>query len=396
MAYWPIEQGKAGFETLLGLSVAGLVIASVQSFAMVWPAAILPVVAEDFAHPANQIAWWIIETLFAPVFPILLAACFGAWLAALDLAPPPLGGRQWGLLGWLLPIGLFHAYLVWFGDLLVPFALAGLVVAAGARMRIASQLAIGGALVLFTVLVLLAGAAMGAIVGDSMSSAQALGFPPERIAGIEAVYRNGVLARLPANMGFALMHQLTQIVFLGGGIAGLMLIGMAALESGFLGLRWPPMAYALSGAVALGLGLPLCGWSNLHLMDAGFAPPAFGAAFAARMPGALLLAYGYAALTMLACQSGRMKQIADIVARLGRVWLSAYLLASLVLVLVFSGLPGLAAFGQVPRLGQLLIALGLVAALLAGAGFWTRRYRLGPVEWLWLVLVTRSRQSLRA
>ena len=390
MTQWPIQPGRAGYESLLGFTVAGLVIGSIQSFALVWPAAGLPVIADDFAAPANRFAWWVLETGFGAVFPVLLAICFGAWLAATDRAPQPFGGRQWRYLVWLLPIGLLHAYLFWFGDLLVPFALAGLIVAAGARMRLYSQLAVGAGLIVFTALVLIAGSAVGAIIRDSMSSAQALGFPPERVASLDAIYQSGFLARLPSNMGFALMHHLVQIVFMGGGIAGVMLVGMAALDSGFLTLRWTPMQYAVSAAVALGLGLPLCGWANLHLMESGFAPAAFGPAVAAKCLGVPCVAYGYAALVMLACQSGRLDRVTGAFASLGRVWLSAYLGTSVVLVLVFSGIPGLALFARMPRAGLLVLALAIAAGLVFAARWWTRTGRPGPAERAWTALVMRK------
>ena len=46
-----------------------------------------------------------------------------------------------------------------------------------------------------------------------------------------------------------------------GGVLGLAVIGMLALESGFAGGRWPAMHYVLVAAVCLGLGLPLTGWA---------------------------------------------------------------------------------------------------------------------------------------
>lgn len=395
MTRWPIATGRTGYEALLGLTVAGLAVASIQSYALVWPAAALPTIAPDFAFPLNQFAWWIIETGFSPVFPVLLAACLGAWLAALDEVPDLRGGRQWGYLGWLLPIGLVHAYLFWFGDLLVPLAIVGLIAAAGARLTVVSQLIFGTGLVLATLAVLLAGSAMTGLVDDSMSRAAALGYPPDRVAALNSLYQAGFWARLPANLGFALMNQLMQIVFLGGGIAGVMLIAMAALRTGFFDLRWPDLRYALSGAVALGIGWPLAGWANLYEISTGFAPSSAFASSSAKLLATPLIAYGYAALVMLACRAGALRVPVEALGRLGRVWLSAYLLGSIVLVFLFSGLPGLSLFAQLSRAALLAIALSLAGAMIAAAWFWVPRFRLGPAEWLWLVLVTRTRQSLR-
>ncbi|WP_203294078.1 DUF418 domain-containing protein [Maricaulis parjimensis] len=395
MTPWPLTQARAGYETLLGLSLCGLIIASIQSYGLAWPVSVLPTLGSDFHAPINQIAWWLIDTVFAPVFAILLAVLMGAWLAALDRVAAPAGGQQWGRLGWLLLFGIVHAYLFWFGDLLAVYAISGLIAAAGARLRLMTQILLGGGLVVMTLLVLAGGAALGGLTGDSVTPETALGFPPERVAALTETYRSGFLARWPSNMGFALMQELILIVFLGGGIIGAMLLGMAAWQTGFFEPDWPVQTYVMTGMVALGIGLPMSGWASLQALSTGFAPSGLFATSLSGMAGALCLAYGFSALVLLACNAGVLQPVTEALARLGRVWLSGYLGASILLVFLFSGLPGANLFGLVPRWGLLLMALGLNAGLLSAAWFWVPRYRLGPVEWLWMVLVSRQRQNLR-
>ncbi|MAK65118.1 MAG: hypothetical protein CMF75_10335 [Maricaulis sp.] len=395
MIPWPTSDSRHGYETLLGLSLCGLVIASIQSYALAWPVSVLPTLGSDFHQPVNQIAWWVIDTLFSPVFAILLAVLTGAWLGALDQVSAPAGGQQWGRLGWLLLLGLVHAYLFWFGDLLAVYAIAGMIAAAGARLRLVTQIGLGGGLVVMTVLVLAGGAALGGLTGDTVTPETALGFPPERVAALTETYRSGFLARWPANMGFAVMQELILIVFLGGGIIGAMLLGMAAWRTGFFGPDWSMQDYVMSGMVALGIGLPLSGWASLQALSTGFAPSGLFATSLAGMAGSLCLVFGIPAMVLLACKAGVLRPATEALARLGQVWLSGYLGVSILLVFLFSGLPGLTLFGLVPRWGLLVMALGLNAGLLAAAWFWVPRFRLGPVEWVWMILVSRRRQSLR-
>jgi uncharacterized protein len=75
--------------------------------------------------------------------------------------------------------------------------------------------------------------------------------------------------------------------------------------------------------------------------------------------------------------------------------LTNYLGQTLVCVLVFDGW----ALGQWGRWGigsQLVLVLGIWAAELALSPIWLRRFRFGPLEWLWRSLTYWRRQPMRA
>ena len=74
--------------------------------------------------------------------------------------------------------------------------------------------------------------------------------------------------------------------------------------------------------------------------------------------------------------------------------LTNYLLQSLIANLLFYGY-GLRLARRVPPSLALLIVLAILAGQLLISGWWLRRYRFGPVEWLWRALTYGRREPLR-
>jgi len=51
-------------------------------------------------------------------------------------------------------------------------------------------------------------------------------------------------------------------------------------------------------------------------------------------------------------------------------------------------------FGRLNVVAAFAIAVGLYAAQVAFSAWWLRRYRYGPVEWLWRSLMYGKRQPM--
>nr|MCU0750620.1 DUF418 domain-containing protein [Akkermansiaceae bacterium] len=77
----------------------------------------------------------------------------------------------------------------------------------------------------------------------------------------------------------------------------------------------------------------------------------------------------------------------------GRMALTNYLLQSLIGTTVFYGY-GLGLAGQMGRLGTMATALLVFAAQAYLSLLWLKRFRYGPMEWLWRSLTYRSRQPM--
>ncbi|MBI75731.1 MAG: hypothetical protein CMH94_09035 [Oceanicaulis sp.] len=370
------ERDGAGLRRLLGLCAFGLLLANLPGMAGVWPSADLPEIGGRTLGAADAVAWWTGQTLVSWTFNIVLIAAFGGWLA---------WQQDRGLrvpLGWMLLLGLVLAYFVWFGELISILAIASMIALPLRAMQPASRLVTALVLVGGTLLIVVAGSAVTALLPDTMEPGQLLGFGAEQATEAEAAHRAGYFAQLPRNMATALQWHLMEVVFLGGGVLGLAMIGMLALETGFAGGRWAPMHYVLVAAVCLGLGLPLTGWAAAAALARDFAPSGLWQSNGAHATGALLCAAGFAALISLAGNQARLVPVTRLLEQAGEIWLSLYTGQLLIGLALFSLLPGLSLYGRLGPAGLALTGFLLCVVQALAVWAWSRSFRTGPVEWL--------------
>jgi len=109
--------------------------------------------------------------------------------------------------------------------------------------------------------------------------------------------------------------------------------------------------------------------------------------------GTVALALGYAATIILAAQTPRGRAFLTPLAGVGRLALTVYLTQTLIFTTLFYGY----GFGQVFRLGPAAVtvcAVVIFAAQVVACQWWMRRFRFGPVEWLWRSLTYLKWQPL--
>lgn len=377
------SQRHDSLDALRGFAVLAMLAVNIQLFAWVWISADVPSLQADFHGWGNRAIWLATQGLISQSGATLFAVLFGAALVLSAQAARDNPVRQWPRLSWLLLLGLLHAYLFWYGDILVPLALVAMIVVAANGMTVRGLLGLGLGLIGFTGLMLLAGSAIGGLIGTRITAATAMGFDPTTIASIETLYRAGFLARLGYNMSIALQSEMMQIVFMSGRLAGCMLLGMAGIREGFLTGRWTARQYGWIAIAGLVLGVILCGAGAWHSLASGFSPAAVLQNRVTQYFGSLALALGYSAAFMLAAQLDLACAARDALAAVGRMPISNYLIQTFLMTLLFVGFPGLGQFGQVDRVGQALIVLSVWVGQVFGSVFWLQRYRHGPVEWLW-------------
>lgn len=314
----------------------------------------------------DRLAAQAVELLFQAKFFLLFSFVFGWGLEIQSLQARRAGAsfarRFSRRLGMLALFGILHALLVFAGDILLLYAVLGLVAWAlkGASVRGLLGMAMG--------LVPVAAACM-AVIAIVLADAP---LPPDH-PGLGGSYVETVLARWrdwPPTF-------VVIVLFQGHLALAAFLVGMAAARIGFFeegNAAAARLARAVPSLLAAGL------FVNFVYVGAGRseALPVAMAGLASLAIGGPLLAAAYLGLILRAARSVRMPAF---VVLAGRNTLTCYVLQGVLAGLVFGGY-GLGLFGALGQMAILplsvaiaLLSMGLVAA-------WAQRFGQGPLEWL--------------
>jgi uncharacterized protein len=307
----------------------------------------------------------------------------------------------------LLLFGVLHYYLLFWGDILVNYALVGSIAFIFWRLRarwlvLAAVVALG----LFYVPGLIetqqqlakveASRAPGASAELKAEVAEMMAEPPdfaEQIAKDKAAH-----ASIPAHVrakstGNAAWRPWNSLPGYGLETLGLMLIGMAGYKSGFLTGAWPRKRYVTVAVGCLGVDLLLHTVAAWLAWRADFAPEVYFP-WTRSYTGPLhaIGALGYAALIILVID--QRSAIGQRLAAVGRAAFTNYLGASVIGVLLFFGTFG-GLYGELSR-GQVWLFVPVVwAVMLLWSKWWLDRYRYGPFEWAWRCLARWKWEPMR-
>ncbi len=390
----------AAVDVLRGFALLGILAMNIQSFAMIEAALFIPAAYGDLTG-VNLAVWWAGDLLASRKMMTLFSLLFGAGVLLQDerarAAGRSLRGLWYRRMFWLWVIGMIHVYVFWIGDILVTYAVAGLLLYPLRRLRPGWLLTLGLlALVICSGLWLLSGwstpnwpeATLAELRADWRPDAAAVA---EQTAHVTGSWLGEITHRAPEALQ---MHLMVIPFYLFWRALGVMLLGMALWKWGLIQQR-RPRAWAAWMVAGLVVGLPLTAWGALRQFASGWEPvQAFFIDSQFGYWGSLAVALGWAGLVLTAVDRRWLPGLQARLAAVGRTALSNYLLQTLLCTTIFYG-RGLGLFGQVERWGQALIVLAVWALQLWLTPLWLRRFRFGPVEWLWRGLSYRAWPALR-
>lgn len=394
------EERALQLDVLRGFALCGILLMNIEGF--VGPLNIALTGLDPALRGADAVVDALIYVFVQGKFFTLFSLLFGAGFA-LILQRAEASGRRggWLYLRRLLALfgfGLVHALYVWSGDILLTYALIGMVLLLFFRRTPASRAPKWGVFfylvpTLFTLLLLglwwisqfdpvaaesfAQGLQAGAREFAAQIAAQRAAYGPEGSFAAANLQR---AADLDAMMGY--------LVLFGPLVLGMFLIGAGLLRSGAL-LRpheHLPLFRRLRFWGYL-LGLPMVIGSFWLVQTVDFTRLDGDSVLAQTLMsfGSLALCLAYMATLVLALQRADWAARLAWLAPAGQMALTNYLLQSLVCVGIFYGY-GLGYFEQLPRAWQPLFVFALFGLQVLLSRWWLARFRFGPAEWLWRAL----------
>ncbi|MDM7340435.1 DUF418 domain-containing protein YeiB [Klebsiella pneumoniae] len=364
-----------------GVAILGILLLNISAFGLPKAAYLNPAWSGS-ASLSDAWTWALLDLLAQVKFLTLFALLFGA---ALQLLLPR--GKRWiqSRLTLLALLGFIHGLFFWDGDILLAYALVGLV-----SWRMVREAHHVKSLFNTGVVLYLTGIAVLVLLGMISGTAANRSWAPDAAnlqyeqywklhGGMEAVSNRADM--LSDNL-LALGAQY------GWQLAGMMLMGAALMRSGWLKGQFSLRHYRRTGALLVAAGMAV----NLPAIFAQWylAWDYRWCAFLLQAPRELsapLQAIGYAALAWGYWPQLCRFRLVGAIACVGRMALTNYLLQTLICTTLFYHL-GL--FMRFDRLQLLAFVPPIWAVNLLVSSLWLRRFRQGPVEWLWRQLTLRA------
>lgn len=364
-----------------GVAILGILLLNISSFGLPKAAYLNPAWSGS-ASLSDAWTWALLDLLAQVKFLTLFALLFGA---GLQLLLPR--GKRWiqSRLTLLALLGFIHGLFFWDGDILLAYALVGLV-----SWRMVREAHHVKSLFNTGVVLYLTGIAVLVLLGMISGTAANRSWAPDAAnlqyeqywklhGGMEAVSNRADM--LSDNL-LALGAQY------GWQLAGMMLMGAALMRSGWLKGQFSLRHYRRTGALLVAAGMAV----NLPAIFAQWylAWDYRWCAFLLQAPRELsapLQAIGYAALAWGYWPQLCRFRLVGAIACVGRMALTNYLLQTLICTTLFYHL-GL--FMRFDRLQLLAFVPPIWAVNLLVSSLWLRRFRQGPVEWLWRQLTLRA------
>ena len=403
MSVQPVRRSERiqSLDVLRGFALLGILIINIQSFAMPGSAYLNPMSYGDMSGVNGWV--WKLSYIFADAkMMAIFSTLFGAGIILVTQKAEARTGKAAGLhykrTFWLLVFGMIHAHLIWAGDILVAYAVCGAIVYLF-RNKTPRTLIILGLIVLsvHTILYSLFGMSIENWPDEALADSLADWQPSSEAHAEEiALLTGSINEQVGFNSNSALFMQtfVLLILFLWRA-SGLMLIGMALYKTGVLSASKSPAFYKKGWLIGWLIGFPIVIFGVYKNFDADWAyeySMFLGPQF--NYWGSLGVSFGYICAIMLFVQSPAGNWVKSRLAAVGQMAFTNYIAQSVICVFVFWGI-GLGLFGQLDRLSQFGVVLGIWVIQFLWSKPWLSKYRFGPLEWLWRSLTYGSIQPFK-
>lgn len=383
-----------------GLALFGILAANMRGFA--GPAGAYFDPSIFWGSMPDRIAQAFIDTFiqgkFVTIFAFLFGVGFAVQLERGEAKGVKIGRVYARRLGILAAFGIVHGMMIWFGDILLPYALIGFTLLLFRRRRDSTIIAwaVVGQIV---PIVLLSLALLASRVSSEPLKGPRTPTAEDLVRSVE-IFANGSWSAIQE-------QRVTEVVTMNWGMFPFFFLPLLALFlAGSLAWRWRffyPNAESLPRYrrwMWIGLAVGLTGNAAATAIRWIWHAPPFPPTGVTILAQAILavavpmLSLGYVCGVIVLCANPAWRRRLAPFGAVGRMALSNYLLQSVLCTLLFYSY-GLGLFGRVGPALLLIPTLAIYALQPVSSAWWLRRYRFGPCEWLWRTLTYGHAQPMR-
>lgn len=376
-------------DALRGFALAGVLLANLgylSLYNLLAEPARVALPTAGFDAVAIGVIEWLVSAKAITVFSLLFGLGFAIQIERAQARGAGLS-RFVRRLCWLLIIGVVHSYFVWWGDILMTYALVGLLLVLFRRAP-DGVLLWGGlfvALVLPTLLVPWLGGGFPGLPSRAEIDASTL--QAFRTDDWQRVFTaNAAMVNWTRLSGGMLLCFVLGRFLLGYWAGRRRLLQQPRNHRAlFQKLFWGSLAIAVAGTL-LQLAKAHLGWGAEFL-------PRWINGFLFRLDS-LALGITWAAGFTLLFLRPRGERVLGVLAPVGRMALTHYLAQSVLGIFLFYGI-GLGVGPETGAVGWLLAWVGIFGAQILFSHWWLARFRYGPCEWLWRSLTYGAPQPMR-
>jgi uncharacterized protein len=398
------DQRHLSIDAVRGFAVLGILLMNIVGMGLPSFSYIDPTYAGG-SHGADLWTWAINNVLtdgkMRGLFTILFGASTMLIAQRAEGSPPGPLQTHYRRMFWLFVFGMVHAYLFWWGDILVCYAIAGLFLFPFRKLDPKWLIAIGAAILIALLsynaiedmrLVALHAAAIapGApaqAVKAWQEASVTVVLPQEmkaqEIAGFGGGFFDALRSR--AQMALFLQLMLNPTDYLPEAV-GNMFIGMGLFSLGYFTLGWSTRAYASLIAFGYLVAAPITAWLAYRMWKSGFDPVVLHQLGDWQQATRPFIALAHGSVVLLIIRAGALRWLVDRLSAAGRMAFSNYLMTSIITTFVFCGF-GFGLYGKLSRFELLYVVAGVWAFMLLWSAPWLARFHYGPFEWAWRSLV---------
>jgi uncharacterized protein len=371
-------------DSLRGLGVLGILLCNAPDFA------VPPGVAEavkSWPHgtgPETLGVWFVTQWLFQRKFVTLFSMLFGVsiFLVGGERSDKERGATLRKRLSWMVLFGVLHGFAIWYGDVLLSYALAGFAVMFARSWSPKRLLWTGVSIwVVFSLLMTVGAVAMmlappgaGPSAGDSAQIAK---------AGLAEIQYSGTFVQSLVQNAKDRLTLLPNEPIIFAMTASLMMIGLACFKLGLFTGEARTRTYVILLVIGL-LALAGVGFVFFQFIVRGLPRPMSMVGLTVQMATAPLTTLAYVSLMVFASRAkGFWSAIPKALAPVGQMAFTNYLTQSVIMTAIFYGGRGLNLHGEVDRPGLAAITVGIWIVQILWSRWWMDRFEMGPLEWLW-------------